>query len=88
MRLGESDCIDVNKHRISLVGANCDQSCRRWTIDNFADDSGVVKDECCRNYQTLLLALLTGRTIIEKRCDEIEGHVSCLTREEEVLIQK
>ena len=40
--------IDVNKPRISLVvGADCDQSCRRWTIGNFADGSGVfvIKDE-------------------------------------------
>ena len=82
--------IDVNKPRISLVGADCEQSCRRWTIGYFADDSGVFvkKDECCKNQQTLLPGPWTGRTIIEERCDEFEGHVSCLTREEEVLIQK
>ena len=82
--------IDVNKPRISLVGADCEQSCRRWTLGNFADDSGVfvIKDECCKNQQTLLPEPWTGRTIIEERCDEFEGHVSCLTREEEVLIQK
>ena len=33
--------IDVNKPRISLVGSDCGQSCRRWTIGNFVDDSGV-----------------------------------------------
>ena len=33
--------IDVSKPRISLVGADCEQSCRRWTIGNVADDSGV-----------------------------------------------
>ena len=78
---------DVNKHRISLVGADCEQSCGRWTIGNFADDSGVfvIKDDCCKNQQTLLPGPWTGRTIIEERCDEFEGHVSCLTREEEVL---
>ena len=82
--------IDVNKRRISLVGADCEQSCRRWTIGNFADDSGVfvIKDECSKNQQTLLPGPWIGRTIIEERCDEFEGHVSCLTREEEVLIQK
>ena len=82
--------IDVNKPRISLVGADCEQSCRRWTIGNLADDSGVfvIKDECCKNQQTILLGPWTGRTIIEERCDEFEGFVSCLTREEEVLIQK
>ena len=78
--------IDVIKHRNSLVGADCEQSCRRWTIGNFADDSDVfvVKDECCKNQQTLLPEPWTGRTIIEDRCDEFEGHVSCLTREEGV----
>ena len=62
----------------------------RWSIGNSADDSGVfvIKDECCKNQQTLLPGPWTGRTIIEERCDEFEGHVSCLTREEEVLIQK
>ena len=69
--------IDVNKPRISQVGADCEQSCRRWTIGNFAE-----------NQQTLLPGPWTGRTIIEERCDEFEGHVSCLTREEEVLVQK
>ena len=79
-----------SKPRISLVGADCEQSCRRWTIGNFADDSGVfvIKDECCKNQQTLLPGPWTGRTIIEERCDEFERHVSCLTREEEVLIPK
>ena len=82
--------IDVNKPRISLVGADCEQSCRRWTIGNFADDSGVfvIKDECCKNQQTLLPGPWTGRTIIEEKCDEFEGHLSCLTREGEVLVQK
>ena len=82
--------IYVNKPRISLVGADCEQSCRRWTIGNFADDSGVfvIKDECCKNQQTLLAGPWTGRTITEERCDEFEGHVSCLTRKEEVLIPK
>ena len=82
--------VDVNKHRVSLMGADCGQSCRRWTIGNFADDSGVfvVKNQCCKNQQTLLPGPWYGRTIIEDSCDEFEGHVSCLTREEEVLIQK
>ena len=81
---------DVNKPRISLVRADCEQSCRRWTIGNFADDSGVfvIKDECCKNQQTLLPEPWTGRTIIKEKCDEFEGHVSCLARKEEVLIQK
>ena len=49
----------------------------------------VIKDECCKkNQQTLVPEPWTGRTIIEERCDEFEGHVSCLTREEEVLLQK
>ena len=45
---------------------------------NFADDSGVfvIKDECCENQQTLLPEPWTGRTIIEEKCDEFEGHVS------------
>ena len=40
--------IDVNKPRISLMGAVFEQSCRRWTIGSFADDSGVfvIKNEC------------------------------------------
>ena len=82
--------IDVNKPRISLVGADCEQSCRRWTIGNLADDSGVfvTKEECCKNQQTLLPGPWIGRTIIEERCAEFEGHVSCFTREEEVLIRK
>ena len=82
--------IDVNKPRISLVGADCEQSCHPWTNGNFADDSGVfvIKVKCCKNQQTLLPGPWTGRTIIEERCDEFEGHVSYLTREEEVLIQK
>ena len=69
--------IDVNKPRISLVGADCEQSCRRWTIGYFADDSGVfvTKDECCKNQQTLLPGPWTGRTIIEEKCDEFEGHL-------------
>ena len=33
--------IEMNKPRISLVRADCEQSCRRWTIGNFADDNGV-----------------------------------------------
>ena len=33
--------IDVNKPRICLVGTDCEQSCRRWTSGNFADDSGA-----------------------------------------------
>ena len=37
--------IDVDKPRISLAGADCEQSCRRWTIGNFADDSGVFRDK-------------------------------------------
>ena len=80
----------MNKPRISLVGADCEQSCRRWTIGNFLDDSGVllIKDECCKNQQTLLPEPWAGRTIIEEKCDEFKGHLSCLTREEEVLIQK
>ena len=82
--------IDVNKPRISLVGADCEQSCHPWTNGNFADDSGVfvLKVKCCKNQQTLLPGPWTGRSIIEERCDEFEGHVSYLTREEEVLIQK
>ena len=82
--------IDLNNPRISLVGAHCEQSCRRWTSGNIADDSGlfVTKDECCKNQQTLLPGPWIVRIIIEERCDEFEGHVSCLTREEEVLIQK
>ena len=81
--------IDVNKPRISLVEADCEQSCRRWTMSNFADDSGVsvTKNECCKNQQTLPPGPWTGRTIIEERYDAFEGHLSCLTREEEVLIQ-
>ena len=31
----------MNEPRISLVGADCEQSCRGWTIGNFADGSGV-----------------------------------------------
>ena len=59
-------------------------------VGNFADDSGVfvIKGEYCKNQQTLLPGPWTRRTIIEERCDEFEGHVSRLTREEEVLIQK
>ena len=34
------------------------------------------------------LDLGLGRTIIEERCGEFEEHVSCLTREEEVLIRR
>ena len=64
--------IGVNKPRISLVGSDCEQSCRRWTIGNFADDSGafVIKEACCKNQKTLLPGPWTGRTIIEERCDE------------------
>ena len=66
----------MNKPRISLVGADCEQSCRRWTIGNFADDSGVfvIKDESCKIQQIPLPGPWTGR-----------GHLSCLTREEEVM---
>ena len=80
---------DVNKPLTSVVGADCEQPCRRWTVGNFADDSGVfvTKDESCKNQQTLLPGPRTGRTIIEEKCDEFEGHLSCLTQEE-VLIQK
>ena len=78
--------IGVNKPRDSLVGADCG----RWTIGNFADDSGVfvMKDECCKNQQTLLPGPWTGRTITEEKCFVFEGHLSRFTREEEVLIQE
>ena len=76
--------LGVNKPRSSLVGADCEQSCRRWAIGNFADDSGVfvIKGECCKNQQTLLPGPWTGRTIIEEKCDEFGGLLSCLAREE------
>ena len=62
--------------RMSSSGG-CERSCRRWTIGNFADDSGVfvIKDECCKYQQALLPGPWTGRTVIEERCDEFEGHV-------------
>ena len=64
--------IDFNRPRIFLVGADCEQSRRRWTIGNFADDSGVfvMRDECCKNQQTQLPGPWTGRTIIKEKCDE------------------
>ena len=48
----------------------------------------VVKDECHKNQQVLLHAPWTGRTIIEEKCDELEGHLTHLTQSEELLIQK
>ena len=40
--------IDVDRPRVSLVGVDCEKSCRRWTIGNFVSDNSVfvVKDEC------------------------------------------
>ena len=30
----------------------------------------------------------TGRTIVEEKCDEVEGHLTYLTKSEESLIKK
>ena len=48
----------------------------------------VVKDECRKNQQMILLAPWTGRTIIEGKSNEFEGNVLRLTQSEELLIQK
>ena len=81
---------DVSKPRVSLVGVDCEKSCRRWTIGNFVSDNSiyVVKDECRKNQQMVLPAPWTGRAIIEGKSDEFEGHVMHLTQSEELLIQK
>ena len=47
----------------------------------------VVKDECHKNQQMILLAPVTGRTIIEGTPDEFVGYVMHLTQSEELLIQ-
>ena len=33
--------IDVRKPRVSLVGVDCEKSCRRWTIGNFVSDENI-----------------------------------------------
>ena len=33
--------IDVSKPRVSLVGVDCEKSCRRWTIRNFVSDNSI-----------------------------------------------
>ena len=48
----------------------------------------VVKDECRKYQQMILLAPWTGRTVVEGKSDEFEGHVMHLTQSEELLIQK
>ena len=48
----------------------------------------VVKEECRKNQLMILPAPWTGRTIIEGKSDEFEGHVMHLTQSEEPLIQK
>ena len=48
----------------------------------------MVKDECRKIQQMILPAPKTGRTIIEGKSDEFEGHVMHLTQSEELLIQK
>ena len=82
--------IDADKPRVSLVEVDCEKHCRRWIIGNFVSDNGVfvVKDECHKNQQTLLHVPWTGRTIIEEKCDEFEGHLMYLTKSEESLIKK
>ena len=82
--------IDVSKPRVSLVGVDCEKSCRRWTIGNFVSDNGisVVKDECRKNQQMILPARWTGRTVIEGKSDEFERHEMHLTQSKELLIQK
>ena len=82
--------IDVDKPSVSLVGVDCEKSCRRWTVGNFLSDNGVmvVKDECHKNQLMLLPVPWTGRTIIEEKCDEVEGHLTYLTQSEELLIKK
>ena len=61
--------IDVDSPRVSLVVADCEKSCGRWTIGNFVSDNSVfvVKDECQKNQQMLLPVPWTGRTIIEEK---------------------
>ena len=48
----------------------------------------LVEDECHKNQQMLLPVPWSGRTIIEERCDELEGHVMHLTQSEEALIEE
>ena len=66
--------IDVDKPRVSLVGADCEKFCRRWTIGNFVSDNGVfvVKDENHKTQRTLLF--------VHEKCDECEGHLMYLTQ--------
>ena len=82
--------IDLSKPRVSLVGVDCEKSCRLWTIGNFVSDDSifVVKDECPKKQQMILPAPWTGRTVIEGKYDEFVGHVMHLTQSEELLIQK
>ena len=82
--------IDVSKPRVSSVGVDCEKSCRRWTIGNFVSDNSifVVKNECRKNQHMILPAPWTGRTIVEGKSDEFEGHVMHVTQFEELLIQK
>ena len=41
--------IDVDRPRVSLAGEAREQSCRRWTIGKFLNDSGIfVEKVCCK----------------------------------------
>ena len=73
--------IDVDNPRVSQVGVDCEKSCRRWTLGNFVSDNSVfvVKDECQKIQEMPLPVPWTGRTIIEDKCEEIEGHLTYLT---------
>ena len=69
--------IDVSKQRATLVGVDCEKSCRQRTIENSVCDNSifVAKGECRKNQQWILPAPWTGRTIFEGKSDEFEGHV-------------
>ena len=71
--------IDVDKPRVSLVGADCEKFCRRWTIGNFVSDNGVfvVKDENHKTQRTLLF--------VHEKCDECEGTFDVSHTEESLI---
>ena len=48
----------------------------------------MANNECRKNQQRIQPALWNGRTIIEGKSEEFEGHVMHLTQSEEMLIHK
>ena len=72
------------------MGVDCEKTCRQWTIGKFVSDdsTAVAKDECRKNHHRILAAPWIGRTIIERKSDEFEGHVMLLTQSEETLVRK